>query len=332
MRDEQDQWPATGQAEGATAPDAGNESLTTVVVAFVMNVLVAVAKSVAALLTGSAAMVAEAAHSWADSGNEVFLLIAERRGARGRDGRHPFGYGRETYIWSMFAAFGLFTVGAVVSIMHGVTSLRHPEEGGEYLIGYIVLAISFVLEGISFLQSLRAARSGGQRLSMHPVRYIIRTSNTTLRAVFVEDAAALLGLTIAAICMGLHEATGQAAWDAAGSILVGVLLAFIAVFLIMRNSDFLIGQPALPARRELALRHLLEHPMIERVTYLHLEYVGPEQYYLVAAVDIVGDLAEHDLAVRLRDIEAQIEGIDSVVEAVLTLATPDEPSLAPGSA
>ncbi|MBD0020512.1 cation diffusion facilitator family transporter [Gordonia pseudamarae] len=327
MREEYD---ATTVGDGPARPerDAAG-SLTTVIIAFVMNILVALAKSAAALVTGSAAMVAEAAHSWADAGNEVFLLIAERRGARGRDRRHPFGHGRETYIWSMFAAFGLFTVGAVVSIMHGVSALRHPEEGGDYLVGYIVLAVSAVLEGVSFLQSLREARSGGRRLSMHPVRYIIRTSNTTLRAVFVEDAAALIGLTIAAACMALHEVTGDATWDAVGSILVGVLLGFIAVFLITRNSEFLVGQPALPGRRELALRHLLEHPSVDRVTYLHLEYVGPEQYYLVAAVDIVGDLAEHDLAVRLRDIEAQIESLDSVVEAVLTLATPDEPSLTP---
>lgn len=301
--------------------------MVTVVIAFAMNILIAVAKSVAAALTGSAAMVAEAAHSWADAGNEVFLLIAERRGARGRDRRHPFGHGRETYVWSMFAAFGLFTVGAVVSIMHGISALSDPEPDADYLIGYLVLAISALLEGVSFAQSVRQARAGGRRMSMSPLRFVARTSNTTLRAVFAEDAAALTGLAIAALGMALHEITGEAFWDALGSILVGCLLAYIAVFLIKRNSEFLVGQVAMPSIRDDMLRRLREHPDIDRVTYLHAEYVGPVQFYLVAAVDIVGDLPEHQLASRLRSLEAQLEEDDVIVEAVLTLSTVDEPSL-----
>jgi cation diffusion facilitator family transporter len=305
----------------------GSESLLTVIIAFAMNVLIAVAKSAAAVLTGSASMVAEAVHSWADSGNEVFLLIAERRGGLGRDRAHPFGHGRETYIWSMFAAFGLFAVGAAVSVMHGITSLRDPEPDANYLVGYIVLAISFVLEGVSFLQSVRQAHAGGRRLSMHPLRFVSRTSNSTLRAVFFEDAAALTGLLIAAAGMALHEITGNAVYDAVGSILVGLLLGVIAIFLIQRNSQFLLGQPAMPVTRGTMLRFLLEHPDIDRVTYLHVEYVGPVQYYLVAAVDIRGDMREHDVAVLLRRIEAEIEQQDIIVEAVLTLSTADEPSL-----
>lgn len=313
---------ATSQTETAT-----DESMLTVIIAFTMNVLVAIAKTIAAAITGSAAMVAEAAHSWADAGNEVFLLIAERRGGRGRDLRHPFGYGRETYIWSMFAAFGLFTVGAVVSVMHGISALTAPEDETNYTVGYIVLAIAAVLEGISFLQSVRQARAGGRRLSMHPLRFVSRTSNTTLRAVFAEDAAALIGLAIAASAMALHQITGNPMWDAVGSILVGILLGVIAVFLIQRNGEFLLGKPVLPTIRVQFLRALLEHKEIDRVTYLHVEYVGPNQYYLVAAVDLVGDQVEHTVAVHLRALEAEIERNPAVIEAVLTLATAEEPTL-----
>lgn len=305
------------------------ESMVTVVIAFAMNILIALAKSVAAAFTGSAAMVAESAHSWADAGNEVFLVIAERRGRIGRDGKHPFGHGRETYIWSMFAAFGLFAVGAAVSIMHGVNSLTHPEEDTDYLLGYIVLAISAVLEGVSFYQSIRQSRAAGKRLSMHPLRFVSRTSNTTLRAVFFEDAAALLGLAIAAAAMALHEVTGDAVYDAIGSILVGVLLAVIAIFLIKRNSEFLLGKPVMGRTRNRILAMMVAHPDIERITYLHVEYVGPEQFYLVAAVDLTGDDLEHDLATRLRALESEVEGHDQVIEAVLTLSTADEPSLQP---
>ncbi|MFT3716351.1 MAG: cation diffusion facilitator family transporter [Gordonia sp. (in: high G+C Gram-positive bacteria)] len=303
----------------------------TVILAFAMNVLVALAKTVAAVLTGSASMMAEASHSWADAGNEVFLLIAEKRGARGRDDKHPFGYGRETYVWSMIAAFGLFTVGAVVSIMRGIHALSETGEDSDYLIGYVVLAISALLEGTSFLQSVRQARQASARLSMHPLRFVSRTSDATLRAVFAEDAAALIGLVIAAAGMALHQVTGDARWDAVGSILVGVLLAVVAVLLIRRNLDFLVGQVPMPEVRREILERMLANPDIDRVTYLHVEFVGPEQFYIVAAVDIVGDLAEHDLAPTLRAIEARMEESDEVVEAVLTLSTPAEKSLDPAS-
>jgi cation diffusion facilitator family transporter len=318
-------------AEPTVDDDSGasGDSMLTVVIAFVMNVLIAIAKTIAAAITGSASMLAESAHSWADAGNEVFLLIAERRGSRGRDERHPFGYGRETYIWSLFAGFGLFAVGAAVSVMHGITSLTEPEPDANYLIGYLVLAISAVLEGVSFAQSIRQARVAGERFAIHPLRFLNRTSNTTLRAVFFEDAAALTGLAIAALGMALHQITGSAVWDAIGSILVGILLGVIAIFLIKRNSEFLLGQTAMPRTRSSILRKMLEHPDIERITYLHIEYVGPMQYYLVAAVDMVGDLAEHELAERLRRVEREIEAHEPIVEAVLTLSTTAEPSLMP---
>ena len=125
-----------------------------------------------------------------------------------------------------------------------------------------MLAISAVLEGISFIQSVRQAKAGGRRMSMHPLRFVSRTSNTTLRAVFAEDFAALVGLAIAAAGMALHQITGNAVWDALGSILVGLLLGFIAIFLIRRNSEFLLGQEAMAPIRDAILLRLLAMPDI----------------------------------------------------------------------
>jgi cation diffusion facilitator family transporter len=299
----------------------------TVVLAFLANLLIAIAKSIAAYFTGSASMLAEAAHSWADAGNEIFLFVADRRAVRAPDQRHPMGHGREAYVWSMFAAFGLFTAGAVVSIWHGIQELLHPEEAGNFVVAYVVLAVAFVLEGASFTQAYTQARRTAAERRRTVLDFILSTSNPTLRAVFAEDAAALVGILIAAGGVALHQVTGSAAPDAIGSILVGVLLATVAIFLIDRNRRFIVGEPVRPEVRVRVLRDLLDRPDIDRVTYLHLEYVGPGRMYLVAAVDMVGDDVEHSLAIRLRRVERELEQHENIEEAVLTLATPEEISI-----
>jgi len=305
------------------------ESLVTVMVAFGANLAIAIAKSLAAAFTGSASLVAEAAHSWADTGNEIFLLIAERRAAKPRDHAHPLGFGREAYVWSMFAAFGLFTVGAVVSIAHGIDQLGAEGETGGYAVGYLVLAISFVLESVSFMQAFRQTRGESRRLGMPPLHYISRTSNPTLRAVFVEDASALVGLVIAAAGMALHQITGNAIYDAIGSILVGILLALIAVFLISRNREFLVGQVVRPEVRDLVLGRLLDLPEIDAVTFLHVEYVGADRVFLIASVDLAGNQTEAELAQHHQALEDRLESYPMIERAMLTLPTPGDQPLVP---
>jgi cation diffusion facilitator family transporter len=302
-------------------------SLFTVIVAFAANFLVAGAKTVAALVTGSASMAAESAHSWADTGNQIFLFVAERKSTKERDKSHPLGYGREAYVWSMFAAFGLFTAGAVVSIMHGIQQLITPEPAGEFLVAYIVLAVSFVLEGFSFTQAYRQSRRAARELDRSTLKQVLISSDPTLRAVFAEDAAALIGLVLAFLGVLLHQLTGSALPDAVGSIAVGLLLGVVAFVLIDRNRRFLVGQGVTPDIERSMGRQLLQHPGIDRITYLHLEFVGPRKLYLVAAVDLQGDRPEHAVAVALRRIERELEDHETVEEAVLTLATPDEPAL-----
>lgn len=299
----------------------------TVIIAFIANILVATAKTIAAIVTSSASMVAEAAHSWADAGNEIFLLIADRRGGRAKDARHPLGYGRNAFVWSLIAAFGIFTAGSIVSIMHGIQQLAETGPAESPAIAYIVLAISFVLEGASFTQALIRSRRTARSHGSSTWDFVIGTSDTTLRAVFFEDAAALVGLVLAAGAIALHQFTGEAVWDAVGSIMIGVLLGIVAVILIGRNMAFLVGTAVTPELRARAGRALLSSADIERVTYLHIEYVGPNRLFLVGEVDLAGDSQEHEVARRLRDIERQIESHPTVETAVLSLSVADETSL-----
>lgn len=307
--------------------EGGGDSTVTVVIALVANVLVAIAKTGAAILTASASLVAEAAHSWADAGNEVFLLLADKRSRKEADPQHPLGYGREAYVWSLFAALGLFVAGAAVSIWHGVQALLHPEAASDYLIGYIVLAVAFVLEGFSFLRSVRQARGEATHYDRELLEHVLATSDPTLRAVFAEDAAALVGLVLAGGGLGLHQLTGSPTPDAVGSILVGCVLGVVAVVLIQRNVGFLIGEEVSPEVRRAALRALLALPEVSRVTYLRLEFVGPRRVYLVGDVDLIGDRAEHVVAERLRALEVTVSASPAVAGTVLSLSAEDEASL-----
>ncbi len=307
--------------------DGGGESTLTVVIAFFANALIAVAKSVAAAVTGSASMLAEAVHSWADTGNEVFLLVADRRSRRPADPTHPIGFGREAYVWSMFAAIGLFAVGAGVSITHGIQELVHPEPAGSFGVAYAVLALAFVLEGVSFLQARRQVRAEARRAQHDTLHHVLVTSDPTLRAVFAEDAAALVGLVVAFGGVLAHQLTGSPVPDAIGSIVVGVVLAVVSVVLIDRNRRFLVGEGALPATRDAVLRAIAAMPQVERVTYLRLEYVGPRSLYLVASVDLTGDEAETSVARRLDELERAATGSAFIAGAVFTVSTPEEPSL-----
>jgi cation diffusion facilitator family transporter len=258
----------------------------------------------------------------------VFLLVANWRSRRPPDDAHPLGHGREAYVWALLAALGLFVAGAVLSVTHGVQELVRPEPATDFVVGYVVLAVSFVLEGVSFLRSVRQAKPAAQLMQRDLIEQVMATSDPSLRAVFAEDSAALIGLVIAAAGLGAHQLTGSAAPDAVGSILVGLLLAAVAIYLIDRNRELLVGEQADPRIRAAVIRSLLKEPEVARVTYLRLEIVGPSTVAVIGDVDLVGDDPESNVAVRLRALEAKIAASPAVAGAVLSLSAPDESSLA----
>jgi cation diffusion facilitator family transporter len=304
---------------------AEKESTFTVFVALSANLAVAIAKTVAAALSGSASMTAEAAHSWADTGNQGFLIIANRRSSRPPDATRPLGYGREAYVWSLLAAVGLFVVGGSLSVWRGVTELLHGEASAEnYLVAYIVLGVAFLLESSSLLQAFRQLRGEAAAFDRDLLEHVLDTSDPTTRAVFAEDTAALIGIVIAALGIGLHQVTGEAAWDAVGSILVGLLLGAVAVVLIDRNRRFLIGEPADPALQRAAVARIERLPEVASVRFIRLVFVGPKQMFLVASVDLVGDAVESQVARTLRQLETQLQDEPYIIDAVLTIAEPDE--------
>jgi len=234
------------------------------------------------------------------------------------------GHGREAYVWSLLAAVGLFVVGAAVSIWHGISELRHEPGGPEnYTIAYVVLGIALVLEGTSLLQATRQLHTEAELFDRDLLEHALATSDPTTRAVFAEDSAAMIGLAIALVCIALHQVTGNPMWDALGSILVGLLLAVVAVILIDRNRRFLTGEPASSQIYAAVVQRLAELPDVQTVRFLRLEWIGPKQLFLAGSVDLVGDDTESAVAHRLRRLERQLEAEPLIADALLTVSDPD---------
>jgi cation diffusion facilitator family transporter len=296
-------------AQQATGATGGNESVGTVLLAGAANLAIAVAKAIAGVISHSSAMLSEAAHSVADTVTELFLFIALKRGERPPDARHPFGYGRETYFWAFLASLTTFVIGAGFSFWQGITTIIRGEEAGSPLVSYLVLAVSFVLEGISWQKAVRQVRDAARRRGVSFHVYLSGTTDTTVKAVAFEDSAALVGLVLAALGVALEQITGDPLWDGVAALLIGGLLVVVAVALARANVSLLIGQAASP-RLEQALRAEiagLEH--VVDVPLLVTTVIGPGELLVAAKVDFddassvadverVADEAERRLVAR----------------------------------
>lgn len=286
-----------GRRDGPAGRNADHRTRVTVLVALAANLVIAVAKAVGGFVAGSPALLSEAAHSVADSMNEVFLLAALRRSRRPADRKHPFGYGKERFFWSLLAAVGIFVMGGCFSVFQGVQALRAggQEQLGGYVAGLIVLGVALLAEGGSLLRALHQVRGqGGIATGLR---------DPALRTVVAEDGTAVLGVSLAMTGMVLHMVTGQIVWEAGASLAIGALLVYVAYRLGRDARDQLIGEAADP-EADSRIRSLLRaQPEIDSVEALFTMRTGLDSTLVAARVDLVPGLDSErveEAAVRIK--------------------------------
>lgn len=279
-----------------------------VIAALLANLGIAVSKFVAFIFTGSSSMLSEAIHSVADSGNQILLLVGNKRSTKAADEHHPFGYGRRRYVYGFIVAIVLFMVGGVFSLYEGIHKWQHPEPLDDWWIAVLVLLVAIVLEGLSFRTAVREAnRSRGKR-SLG--RFVRDARQPELPVILLEDFGALIGLTFALIGVSLAVITDNGRFDALGAIAVGSLLVVIAIFLAMEMTTMLVGESALPEQVD-AIRVALEGSAgVLRVIHLRTLHVGPDELLVGAKIAVAHSETGQDIA---EDIDAAERALRAAV-------------------
>jgi cation diffusion facilitator family transporter len=286
--------------------EATRSSLVTVAIAGLANLAIAIAKTVAGVLSGSSAMLSEAAHSFADTLNQVFLLTAIKRSAKPADARHPFGYGMERYFWSLLAAVGIFVLGAGFSVYQGVQAIIEQAKLESLTITYAVLAVSFLFEGISWVRALLQVRRQARQEGTDTLQHIREVDDPTLKTVVFEDSAALIGIVLAAAGVTLHHVTGQAFWDGATSIAIGLLLIVVAFELGRENKSMLLGQSVDESTRQAIREEIQASPGIDEVVELMTMRLAPDELLVAARVDVQDDASGDALERNAEEVERRL--------------------------
>ena len=252
---------------------AGDHSTAHIIQSLVANLLIAAAKAVAAVITGSGAMLAETLHSFADCGNQLLLLLGVRTSRRPPTEKHPLGHGRSLYFWSFMVALLLFSGGGVFSLYEGIHKLGHAGEVESVEVGLAVLALSLAIEGWATLKNI--AEMNKRRRDKPFFQYLRDSKDSDLVVVFGENAAACLGLVFALLALLMASITGDARWDAIGTLAIGAVLIGVAVFLAVEVKSLLVGEAADPEIAAAAAALAIEDPKITRVLRLITVQQGP---------------------------------------------------------
>ncbi len=292
----------------------GGESNTAILAALGANLGIAVTKFVAFLLSGSSSMLAESVHSLADSGHQVLLLIGGRRAKRAATPDHPFGFGRERYIYAFLVAIVLFAVGGLFSIYEGVHKFEHPEAIERAWLPIAVLLISIVLEGFSLRTAMR--ESASQRTGVSILTYIRRAKAPELPVVLLEDMAALTGLVLALAGVVLAVITGNGRFDAAGSIAIGLLLVLVAVVLGIETKSLLIGEGASTQDLAAISAAVVAGDDVDSIIHMKTLYLGPDELLVAMKVAVPATDSAVEVAAAIDAVEARVRSAVPIVGAL----------------
>jgi cation diffusion facilitator family transporter len=262
----------------------------TVIVAGAANILVGLVKLTAGIMTGSSAMLAEAAHSAADTIDQLLLLLSLRQAERPASREHPFGHGQERYFWSLLAAFGIFIAGGGFSVFEGILALSRGQQEN-FLIDYVALAIAFAAEGTSLARAFWQVRGEARQRHVELLDHVESSPDITVKVALFEDSAAVVGLVIAALGVGLSQLTGSPAWDGGASIAIGVLLVLLAIKLGLDSKDLLIGRAANPELEELIRDEIESRPGVDALLDLRTMHMGPDSLIVAARVALNDEIS-----------------------------------------
>jgi len=300
---------------------AEDHSTAHILQSLLVNSLIAAAKGVGALITGSGSMLAETLHSAADCGNQLLLLMGVKKSRRPPSATHPLGYGRSLYFWSFMVALLLFTGGGMFSIYESIHKLRHPEPVGDMTLALAILGFSLVLEAWATFKNV--VELNKRRKGRPFFRFLSDSKDSDLVVVFGENAAAVLGLAIALLAITLAALTGDSSWDAIGSLFIGVVLIGVALFLAIEVKSLIIGEAADPEIAAAVTTTAAELPQITRVLHMITIQQGPGEVLLVMKAGFAPGLSVETVARAINDFEARLR--DRCPEVRWSFIEPDIP-------
>lgn len=282
-----------------------------IIAALSANLGIAVTKFIAFLVSGSASMLAESVHSVADSGNQVLLLVGGKKAKRAATAEHPFGFGRERYVYAFMVAIILFSVGGVFSLYEGVHKVQHPEQIERAWLPLAVLIISIVLEGYSLRTAL--GESKRERGQASVLQFVRRAKSPELPVVLLEDIAALVGLVLALLGVGLAVLTGDGVWDGIGTICIGVLLVLVAIVLGIEVKSLLVGEGASDADVQHIRAAVVAGDDVEQIIHMKTLYLGPDELLVAMKVAVNPTESAAELATAIDAVEKRVRAAVPIV-------------------
>ncbi|GIT81514.1 transporter [Leifsonia sp. LS1] len=282
-----------------------------IIAAFSANLGIALTKFIAWFFSGSSSMLAEGVHSLADSGNQLLLLLGGRQAKRQADKEHPFGYGRERYVYAFVVSIILFSVGGVFSLYEGFEKLAHPHPLDNWWLPVLVLAIAIGLESFSLRTAVHESRPHKKGMSWP--QFVRRAKAPELPVVLLEDVAALTGLVFALLGVGLTVITGNGVWDAIGTLFIGLLLIVVAIILGIETKSLLVGEGASDADVAAIEGAILGGGEVERIIHMKTLYLGPDELMVAAKLALPGEQ-------RLADVSAAIDTVERRIRAAVPAA------------